>query len=148
MKQLQMHAAGRDKHTFVRERALAEGMKELAADLRLIDVVDLVAYIRRGQHANMNDLVASAAELFFKENTLRYGWAADIELKWGSAPSIKLDMEFQHRNVSVFFKLVLEALNAAIDIHYISFTDFSGEPDRATELLIEAIADARDLSVH
>ena len=148
MKQLQMHAPGRDKHTFVRERALAEGLKELAADLRLIDVVDLVAYIRRGQHANMNDLVSSAAELFFKENTLRYGWAADIELKWGSAPSIMLDMEFQHRNVSVFFKLVLEALNAAIDIHYISFTDFSGEPDRATELLIEAIADARDLSVH
>ena len=148
MTQLRMLPAGRDKHTFVRERALAEGMKELAADLRLIDVADLVAYIRRGQHANMNDLVSSAAELFFKENTLRYGWAADIELKWGSAPSVMLDMEFQHRNVSVFFKLVLQALNAAIDIHYISFKDFTGEPDRATELLIEAIADARHLPVH
>ena len=39
--------------------------------------------------------------------------------KWGSAPSVALDMEFRHMRVNVYFRLLLEALQAGVEINYI-----------------------------
>jgi hypothetical protein len=45
--------------------------------------------------------------------------------------------------VSVYFRLLLEALQAGIDITYINFAAGSADPDANTARLVEAIADAR-----
>jgi hypothetical protein len=132
-----------DGHTRAREKALADGLKDVAAELRLVDVVDLITFIRTENHPNIGDLVNSSVELFFKEDTLRYGWAAEVDLKWGSTPSIMLDMEFRHLRVTVFFKLILESLHAAVDLHYVSFESPSPNPGDNTSHLIRAIADAK-----
>jgi hypothetical protein len=129
--------------TLLRARALAEGIKDVAAELRLINVADFIAYIHLEKFANIQDIVNSSVELFFKHGTLSYGLAADFELDWGNTPSIFIDMEFRHMSVSVIFSLVLRALHASVDIRAISFGEGSKNPEADTQHLIAAIADAR-----
>jgi hypothetical protein len=52
-------------------------------------------------------------------------------------------MEFHHMQVSVYFRLLLEALQAGVEINYISFEAGSTDPDQNTRALIAAIANAR-----
>lgn len=130
-------------HALERERALAHGLRDVATELRLIDVVDLVAYVRGEQFANLGDLVNSSIELYFKPGTLRYGEAGDVDLQWGSVPSVTFDMCFEHREVSVHFRLRLAAMHAGVDISYITFAGQSRVPCENTARLIEALADAR-----
>jgi hypothetical protein len=133
----------REDHLLARERALAEGMKQAAAELRLVDLVDFITYIRTEQFANIEDIVNSSVELLFRPGTLTFGWAADLSVDWGKPPRIMLDMEFRHLSVSVFFGLALEAEHAYIDIRYISFENASDDPAENTGRLVETIADAR-----
>jgi hypothetical protein len=126
-----------------REKALADGIKEVAAELRLIDIVNLVVFIHLEKHGNIDDLVSSSVELYFKPDTLRYGWASNVDMTWGGPARIHLDMEFRHLGVTVFFSLVLGALSAGIDIHNISFDFSSDDPEENTARLSDAIAAAR-----
>lgn len=126
-----------------REKALADGIREVASELRLIDPADFVAFIRTEQFGNIGQLVGSSAELYFKPDTLRFGFSGDVNLEWESPPSVSLDMEFHHMRVNVYFRLCLEALQAGIEIDYITFDDGSSDPDENTQRLIDAIAAAR-----
>jgi hypothetical protein len=130
-------------YTLQREKALADGLRDVAAELRLIDATDLIAFLRTEQFANIAQLVNSSSELYFKPNTLSFGRSGDVHLKWGEAPAVGLDMEFHHRGVAVYFRLLLQALQAGVDIHYISFAESSAVPEDNTALLVQAIADAR-----
>jgi hypothetical protein len=132
-----------DGHAAERERALASVARELAAELRLTDVVDLITFIRTDNHPNINDLVNSSAELYLKPGTLSYGWAAEVDMRWTGNPSVKLDLEFQHRQVTAFFKLILEPRQAGVELSHVEFEAPSETPVENTRLLIEAIADAR-----
>src|SRR3984893_16917477 len=90
--------------------ALGTAFEPVAAELRLVDVADFVAYIHAEKFANIQDIVNSSVELFFKPGTLSFGWSAEFELDWNSLPVISLGMEFQHRSVWLVFKLILRAL--------------------------------------
>ena len=113
-----------------REKALADGLRDVASELRLIDAADLIAFIRTEQFANIANLVNSSTELYYKPGTLSFGRSGDIDVKWGDTPTVSLDMEFHHMQVSVYFRLLLEALQAGIEINYISFEAGSADPDR------------------
>jgi hypothetical protein len=130
-------------YTVAREKALAEGIRDVAAELRLVEVADFVAFIQTGQFANVGSLVNSSAEMYFKPGTLCFGFSGDAELKWGGTPSIYLDLEFRHSGVEVYFRLLLAAAHGGVEINYISFDDASPKPDCNTERLLTAIADAR-----
>jgi hypothetical protein len=130
-------------HAVDREKALAEGLRDVASELRLIDAADLIAFVRTEQFANIGNLVSSSTELYFKPGTVNFGQSADIDVKWGAAPSVALDMEFRHKRVNVYFRLLLQALQAGIEINYINFENGSDDPHENTRALIEAIADAR-----
>lgn len=130
-------------YTLEREKALAEGLKDVASELRLIDAVDLVTFIRAEQFGNVETLVNSSTELFYKPGTISFGSSGDVDLKWGGAPSVALDMEFHHMRVNVYFRLLLKSLHAGVEINHIVFEDASPDPDENTRRLIEAIADAR-----
>ncbi len=135
------------KCTIEREKALGQGVRELASELRLVEPGDYVAYVRAERFANIANLVASSAELFFKPGTISFGHSGEVDLKWGEPPSVALDMEFRHLCVNVYFRLVLEAQRAGVEITYLSFEAASEEPDDNTRRLVEAIADARLLPV-
>jgi hypothetical protein len=126
-----------------REKALAEGMRDVASELRLVDPADFIAFIRTDQFGNIRNLVNSSTEMFFKPGTITFGQSGEVELPWGCAPCISLDMEFHHLNVSAYFRLVLQSLQAGIEISYVSFEGGSTDPDMNTMRLVEAIEDAR-----
>ena len=67
-----MQKQGKD-YTCDREKALADGIKEVASELRLIDAADFVAFIRTEQFANIGNLVSSSTELYFKPDTIKFG---------------------------------------------------------------------------
>ncbi|HEU0160544.1 MAG TPA: hypothetical protein VFR00_14575, partial [Hyphomicrobiaceae bacterium] len=79
-----------------REKALADGLRDVASELRLIEATDLVAFIRTEQFANIANLVSSSTELYFKPDTVRFSQSGEVNLTWGGAPSVALDMEFHH----------------------------------------------------
>ena len=126
-----------------REQALAESLREVAAELRLIEPADFVAYVRTEQFANIRTLVNSSTEMFFKPGTIRFGASADIVLDWGREPSVMLDMEFHHQRVDVYFRLLLESLAAGVEINYISFSTGCTDPDENTRYLRSAVENAR-----
>ena len=130
-------------HLLAREMALAEGVKQVADELRLVDLVDFVSYIRAEQFANIEDILNSSVELYFKPGTLTFGWVADLAVDWDKPPRIILDMEFRHLSVFAFFGLALEAEHESVEIRFISFENASEDPSENTRRLVEAIADAR-----
>ncbi|MGF1621493.1 MAG: hypothetical protein ACFCUR_12865 [Rhodomicrobiaceae bacterium] len=125
------------------EKVLARGLKEVAAELRLVDAADLIAFIRTGRFGNVRSLVNASTEMYFKPGMMSFRQSGDVSFCWDGAPSIVLNMEFRHPAVDVFFQLVLEARQAGVEIEYISFTRQSDEPGEHTRLLAEAIANAR-----
>ena len=125
------------------EKVLARGLKEVAAELRLVDAADLIAFIRTGRFGNVRSLVNASTEMYFKPGMMSFRQSGDVTFCWNGEPSIVLNMEFRHPAVDVFFQLVLEAQQAGIEIEYISFNRRSDDPDENTRLLTEAIANAR-----
>jgi hypothetical protein len=102
-----------------------------------------VTFIRTENHPNINDLVNSSAELYLKPGTLSYGWAAEVDMPWTGSPSVKLDLEFQNRQVTAFFKLILEARQAGVELSHVEFETPSQVAAENTRRLVEAVADAR-----
>lgn len=125
------------------ERILACGLKEVAAELRLVDAADLVAYIRAGQFGNVRSLVEASTEMYFKPGMMSFRQSGNVDLCWSGEPSIVLDMEFRHPAVDVFFQLVLESQEAGVEIEYISFNCQSADPREDVKRLSKAICDAR-----
>ena len=82
-------------------------MVDVATELRLADPTELFLMIRGDQAANIADLVNSSSELFFKSGALKYALSAGCELRWESAPTVRLDLEFRHATVTVFFRLTI-----------------------------------------
>lgn len=132
-----------NKFTYDRERALGLGVRELASDLRLVEPGDYVNFVGTERFANIANLVSSSAELFFKPGTIFFGQSGDVELSWDRPPTVALDMEFRHMCVNVYFRLVLAAQQAGVEITYLAFEGASDEPHENTRRLVEAIADAR-----
>jgi hypothetical protein len=132
-----------DSTTHERERALADGIKEVASELRLIDPADFIAFVRTARFGNIGSLVNSSAELYFKPGTISFGLSGDVDLKWGGTPTVSLDMEFHNMRVNVYFRLILEALQAGIEIDYVTFDGGGSDAHANTQRLIAAIADAR-----
>ncbi|MGH9676964.1 MAG: hypothetical protein ACRD36_07665 [Candidatus Acidiferrum sp.] len=139
--------AQRDNQVELPANALDTAFEAVAAELRLVDVADYIAYIHAAKLANIQDIVNSSVELFFKPGTLSFGWGAEFALDWNSLPVITLDMEFRHRAVRLVFKLILRALQTNVTVEYLSLGKASGDPRQDMAVLIQAIAGAR-LSFH
>jgi hypothetical protein len=133
----------RQAHSTAREVLVASAIKEVASELRMVDVCDYVAYIRMGHVANLADLVESAAERFFMPGTLRLGHGGDVRLDWTGEPKITLDLELRPNGATVYFTLTLAAETACIDVNYVAFADPTGTPDTNTAFLEAAIEDSR-----
>jgi hypothetical protein len=126
-----------------REKALGCGIRELASDLRLVEPADYINFVRMECFGNIANLIASSAELFFKPGTIFFGHSGEVDVSWDQPPTVALDMEFRHQRVSIYFRLVLEADTAAVEITHLAFEGASDEPRENTQRLIDAIADAR-----
>ncbi|MBB5704006.1 hypothetical protein FHS76_003921 [Ochrobactrum daejeonense] len=126
-----------------REAIIARHMREIAADLRLVDPADYIAFIRCELFANIADIVSSATELYFLPGTLELGHGGEYRCDWQSPPAIVLDMEFRHQGVYAYFRLTLTAGTAGVELNHIAFENADDDPARNTARLIRAFDMAR-----
>ena len=68
------------------ERTLGAALRDFASELRLADAADFAAFIRIGHMANLQSLVQSSAELYFKPGTLELAEPGELELGWSQPP--------------------------------------------------------------
>jgi hypothetical protein len=133
----------RQSHSADREVVVANAIREVVSELRMVDIGDYVAFIRMGRFANVSDLVDSAAERFFMPGTLRLGHGGEAHLAWTGEPKIVLDLELRPRGATVYFTLAMQAETAAVEVTYVAFEDPGGTPAQNTAFLESAIEGAR-----
>lgn len=124
------------------EKIIAEGMKDVASELRLVDAHNLVAMIQSGQEGAIADVVNSSTELFFKSGTLQYALSSNCSVRWNETPVVQIDMEFLHDRVSAYFRLVIAGKRAGVDLIRLFVEEDLERPEQA-ERLARAIANAR-----
>jgi hypothetical protein len=105
------------------EEVLACNIKDVVADFCLVDAEIIRSYVCNQLHGNMDEIVSSCAELFFKGHTLSYARAAGISTAIGHPPCVVLDMEFAHDMVSVDFKLVLGEHSVGVHINRVLLSE-------------------------
>jgi hypothetical protein len=133
-------------HLQERESALALAMKDMAAELRLVDPADYVGYVRMEQYSNLEDIINSSSELLFEPGSLTFGWGADARLSWCDRPRIYLDMEFRYELITVFFSLGLYDESEFVAIRMITFDLPDPDPRVNTARLKMALEMARCIS--
>lgn len=130
----------------VYERLLARSIKRFISELCLTNAGAMIAYICADHHDNIDDIITSSAELFLKPGTLRYAQNSEVNFEWGHAPTVTIDMEFCHPNLTTFFKIVFDGRFVGVDILGILFRDRVGDAGENVRRFVEALADAVDLS--
>ncbi|TPL50067.1 hypothetical protein FJ937_15420 [Mesorhizobium sp. B2-4-4] len=133
----------RQPHANSREIIVASAIEQVVAELRLIDVADYIAFIRLEHFACLSDLVDSAAELFFKPDTLRLGHGGEAHVDWSGSPRIVLDLELRPPGVTVYFQLTLSEKGASVAVNYVSFEKPGEDPEHNTALLEAVVEQAR-----
>lgn len=133
----------RQPHSACREAIVAEAIKDVVGELRLVDVADYVAFIRLEHFSTVSDIVDSAAELFFMPGTLRLGHGGEAHVGWSEPPRIVLDLELRPSGATVYFALSLEDEVASVEVNYVAFDRPDPDPQRNTAFLVEAIDRAR-----
>ena len=132
-------------HLQDREFAIGLAMKDISAELRLVEPSDYVNFINMEQYSNLEDIVNSSSELCFAQGTLTFGWGADVKLAWDRRPEIFLDMEFKSGDVTAFFSLGLRGETESVTIRMITFSEPSSDPLINTGRLISALNAARSI---
>lgn len=132
-----------DAFTLERERALAEGLKHVAAELRLVDPQDYIAFMRLELFGNIANIVNSSTELYYQPGTMKFGMSGEADVRWGEPAQVVLDMEFDHLGVKAYFRLLLDADGAAVELTYLAFTPADPDPEANTRRLKDAIVAAR-----
>lgn len=129
----------RQPHSAAREIIVANAIREVVSELRLVDVADYIAYIRLERFASVADLVDSAAELYFLPGTLKLGHGGEARVSWSEAPIIVLDLELRPIGATVYFSLTLAADHASVDVNYVAFDDASSNPRTNNAFLEQAL---------
>lgn len=122
-----------------REKIVADAICAVASELRMIDVADLISMLRFERHADLSDLVASAAEMFFLPGTVRLGIGGDYYLDWGGQPRVVLDLEIRPRGVIIYARLTLEQDCGGVEIDHIIFETPRDSPQQDTVFLEESL---------
>ncbi|MEO4001540.1 hypothetical protein [Mesorhizobium sp. CAU 1732] len=133
----------RQPHSSARELIVAETIKEVVSELRLVEVADYIAYIRLERFASVADLVDSAAELYFLPGTLKLGHGGEARASWSKPPSIVLDLELRPQGATVYFALTMSARHASVEVHYIAFDNASDDPLINNAFLAETLERCR-----
>lgn len=133
----------RQPFSAAREVIVANAIKDVVSELRMVEIADYIAYIRLERFATIADLVDSAAELYFQPGTLKLGHGGEAQVTWSDPPRIVLDLELCPRGATVYFALTMEDKQAGVQVHYVAFEDADEDPLINNDMLKDALEDAR-----
>jgi hypothetical protein len=125
------------------EQLLANGIKLFLAELSLVSARAIVSYICANQEANIDDIIASSAELSLRSGFLHYDHWASVNVEWGHPPAVSIGMEFRHDSLKAFFNIVFEEKYVGVDLAGILYKDKLGDVEENRERFALALADAR-----
>ena len=126
-----------------REAALAIAMEEVATELRLVNLLDFVAFVRLDQIANIENIINGSTELYFRPGTLRFSQVADAELDWNGDPMLSFGMIFDYGGVKIYFRLIIMREHAAVEIDFIDIANPGKSSTEDTSLISQMMAMAR-----
>lgn len=132
----------RHPHSPARDVIVANAIRPLADELRMIDVADYVAFIKLESMASIADIVETAAELYFMPGTLQLGHGCEAHVPWSGDPRIVLDLELRPEGAAVYFTLALTAASAAVAVNYVAFDDPAEDPQDNSDYLQQTLAAA------
>jgi len=127
---------------FVLEEVLANYIRPVADDLRLLDLQLLAQHLSSGHIGNVESIVEASCELYFRDKSLKFCRLGSIELDWGMNPVVKIDMKFDFGGVTAAFLLVLDATHAGLDLSYMQFEGDLTAAEQ-TEVLERRLREAR-----
>jgi len=133
----------RQPHTNSREVMIADAIRDVVSELRMVDIADYIAFIRMERFGNISDLVDSAAELYFMPGTLRLGHGGEAHVSWTGDPKIVLDLELRPQGATVYFSLTMTAEHAAVEVNYVNFDSPDADPVANTIRLEDSLSAAR-----
>ena len=126
-------------HSEEREKIVAEAIGGFVREMRLVDAADYIAFLRLDLHANIEDLVNSAAELYFSPGFIEFGQGGAAIVEWSSPPEIVLDLVMRPAGVTINFSLKLMDETATVRLAYISFDNPTQDAEENTRFMRRAI---------
>jgi len=129
--------------SYFHEKILADGIVDVASELRMVDISDFIYHIKSENYANVGDLINSSAELYFKPGTITFNWSATLRVDWKAPPAVAFDLEFKNAGVTALFSLELQNDRASVDIRSITFENQEYGSLRNTEMFYDAILSAK-----
>ncbi|GGF47826.1 hypothetical protein GCM10007301_03900 [Azorhizobium oxalatiphilum] len=127
----------------VYERALAECLRPFLSELFYTNASVIIGYVHTHQDSNINDLIASSAELSLRPDLLRYGHNASISFDWGEPPVVSLDMEMVHPDLTVYFRIELDGKGIGVAVEGVVFSDQVADTDAALRRFQDVLQDSR-----
>ncbi len=79
-------------YTHAFEQIIADGLTQVASELRLVELPEILTLIRNGQNINIADVVNSSSELHFVSGTLSCARHADYAVQWDGSPAISIEV--------------------------------------------------------
>lgn len=125
------------------EHYLNDALRDVALEIRCVDVIDLAAGLHTLKLANVGDIVNSALELHFKPNAIIFSYAGSFELGWFGRPAISLDLELHNAGVDAYFCLVIEAMGSTVHLRHVEVDGESWQPRSGTHRFCAAVEQAR-----
>ncbi|QKV19657.1 hypothetical protein [Oricola thermophila] len=123
------------------EPHVAAAIANLAAELRLVDIGDYIAYLRMEQFDCIADIVRDASEMYFTPGFIEFGNDGEASAEWGSPPEVTLMLVINSARAKAHVALKLCTDHAEVKLGYVSFDHaFDGRHDLAT-LLVDDIFD-------
>ena len=108
-----------DKPLHLHERALCQALEGVIHELMLVDPGDYIAFIRTDKLNNIRDIVHSATELHFPQDTLVCGYHIDYQLGWTEKPHVQFGLMLHLSDMRVAFSLYLGEEPPRVKIHRI-----------------------------
>ncbi|MGN6550204.1 MAG: hypothetical protein ACTHJ3_09960 [Pararhizobium sp.] len=124
------------------EEIIANAVRPVASELRLIEAGDLISLLRFERHAELADLVASASELYYLPGTVVLGSGGDYHLEWRGEPKIALDLELRPKGLVAYLRLFLQDETGGIEINHIEFDRPVSDPEEVAAVLAECLKNA------
>jgi hypothetical protein len=117
------------------ENTVADALAPLAAELRLVDMGDYIAYLRMERFGCIADIVRNAAELYFAPGYVEFNMDGEATADWGAPLEVTLMLVIRGARANAHVALKLCEFHAEVKLGYIDITpEFSAEYDRALAL--------------
>lgn len=121
------------------EPHLAAAIANVAAELRLVDIGDYIAYLRMERFDCIAEIVREASEIYFTPGFIEFGNDGEASAEWGCPPEVTLMLVINSARAKAHVALKLCTDHAEVRLGYINFDRyFEGQRDKAA-LLVDDI---------